>query len=129
MIGKIVGHGDKTKYYIDGKEVTKKDFKSLYPDKPLGGNASLIGWKPLKSTALAVDPTQVKEAIEDARKKGVPTHFEEDGRPVFTSREHRKQYCIQYGFHDRDAGYSDAQRGSFKGSFSGNEPQNPKNKY
>lgn len=61
-----------------------------------------------KSVALAVHPSQVREAVEDAQKKGVPTDFTPDGRPVFRDRDHRKRYHQAYGFFDRDAGYGDA---------------------
>lgn len=60
-----------------------------------------------KSVALAVHPSQVKEATEDATAKGVPTDFTEDGRPVFRDRDHRRRYHKAYGFYDRDAGYGD----------------------
>lgn len=72
-------------------------------------------WRAHKSDALAVHPNQIKEATEDARKKGVPTDFSEDGRPIFTSRRHLRDYCVAYGFYNRGAGYSDAQPNSFKG--------------
>lgn len=74
-----------------------------------GGNRP---WsRPLASDALAVHPKQVKEATDDAAKKGVPTDFDSLGRPLFRDRNHRKRYCQAYGFYDRDAGYSDAQKG------------------
>lgn len=66
------------------------------------------------STALAVHPKQVKEAMEHAKKMGVPTEFQPDGRPVFTSRQHRKEYMQRYGFYDRDGGYGDAHPGGTK---------------
>lgn len=69
---------------------------------------SLVRNKRQKSVALAVHPSQVQEAIDDARKKGVPTDFTPDGRPVFESRSHRKKYMTAYRFFDRDAGYGDA---------------------
>lgn len=112
MKGVIRGHAPNKTYWIDGEQVSKAEFDEAFPDKPLGGSAGLIGWKPLHSEALAVHPDQIVEASEDAVKKGVPTAFDSEGRPIFTSRQHRTQYCRAYGFHDRQAGYGDAQRGS-----------------
>lgn len=62
---------------------------------------------PLLSDALAVHPSQVKEAYEDSVKKGVPTEFLADGRAVLRSREHRRKYLKAYGFYDKDGGYGD----------------------
>jgi hypothetical protein len=73
---------------------------------PIPGE-SLVGWKPLRSEAMAVHPKQIKEAEESAKRKGVPTEFDTMGRPEFVSREHRKRYMRAYGFHDNDGGYGD----------------------
>lgn len=86
--------------------------------KPQGTRPGLFGgtWRrPLKSDALAVHPRQVKEAMEDAAKKGVPTEFDARGSPIFTSARHRKKYCVAYGYFDKSAGYADAGPGSFRG--------------
>lgn len=68
--------------------------------------------RPLASDALAVHPKQIKEAVEDARKKGVALDFDKHGRPLFRDRNHRKRYCKAYGIFDRDGGYGDAQKGA-----------------
>lgn len=115
MIGKIVGFGEKAKYIIDGNEVTKAVFDRSFPDKPIGDGSGLTGWRPLASDALAVHASQVVEAAEDAKNKKVPTDFTKDGRPIFRTREHRKEYMRAYGYFDRSGGYGDAQRGSFRG--------------
>ena len=65
---------------------------------------------PLLSDAAGVAPHQIPEAIEHARKKGVPTDFTPDGRAILTSREHRKRYCESIGLYDRSGGYGDPQR-------------------
>jgi hypothetical protein len=62
---------------------------------------------PAKSRALAVHPTQRNQYMEFASKHGVPTHFDEMGRPVFESREHRKRYATLVGASDFDGGYGD----------------------
>lgn len=106
MRGVIRGHGESTTYWIDGRPVTKAEFDVAFPDKPMGPEA-LIGWKPVISDALAVHPRQVQEATENAKAKGVPTDFLPDGRPILTSRSHRKAYLRAYGFHDNNGGYGD----------------------
>lgn len=57
------------------------------------------------SDALAVHPRQVAEAEADAIRKGVPTHFQKDGRPVIENSGHLDRYMKAYGFfkrHKRD---------------------------
>lgn len=63
--------------------------------------------KPKLSEALGVHPTQVQEAMDDARKRGVPTDFTRDGRAVITSRAHQKALCRAYGFTNKDGCYGD----------------------
>lgn len=112
MIGKIVGHGKKARYLIDGVEVSKAVFDRRFPDKPLGDGTGLFGEHKTESEALAVHPKQVHEAIEDARAKGVPTDFNlQTGAPIFRSRAHAKAYHQAYGIFNKDAGYGDAQPG------------------
>jgi hypothetical protein len=115
MKGVIRGHGDKTRWYIDGQEVTEAVFLEAFPDKPIGDGSGLVGWKPIASDALAVHPSQVEEARADAIKKGVPTDFLPDGRPILRTREHRKEYMRRYGYFDKQGTYGDAGPGSFKG--------------
>lgn len=117
MKGSIRGHGDKTTYHLDGVKVTKEVFDLAFPDQPLEGCASLVGWKPLHSEALAVHPDMIQEARDDAIKKGVPTDFDANGCPVFTSRSHRREYMLRYGFFDRSGGYGDAQFGESDARF------------
>lgn len=115
MIGKIRGHGDKTSWWIDGREVSQAEFEEHFPPacslESVGTcGSSLVGFKAIHSDALGVHPKQITEARESAIKKGVPTEFDKKGRPIFTSRLHRKRYCEAYGYFDRDGGYGDAQR-------------------
>lgn len=63
---------------------------------------------PMYSDAAGVLPEQRKEAYEYSKKMGVPTQFDSEGRAVFTSKEHRKNYCEKVAkLRDRNAGYSD----------------------
>jgi len=107
MKGIIKGEGDRTTYWIDGKQVAKATFDAVFPDVPIGTGAGLVHWKDQHCEALAVHPDQREEAMDSAVRKGVPTYFDENGCPVFTSRSHRRAYHKAYGFFDRDAGYSD----------------------
>ena len=57
---------------------------------------------PRVSEALAVDPSQVPEAIEESRRLGVPTAFDNEGRPVLTGPGHRRKYAKAIGFHPKN---------------------------
>ena len=61
------------------------------------------------SDALQVHPNQVAEAHALAVRRGVPTDFDHENRPIFTSQAHRRDYCrvVEGNVHDRNAGYSD----------------------
>ena len=105
---KGVIRGDR--YFLDGREVTKAEFDRAFPDQSLAGDfggLSGASTRPKESISLGVHPTQVAEATESARAKGVPTEFKPNGRPVFTSRAHQKAYCRAYGFRNNDGGYGD----------------------
>jgi hypothetical protein len=95
-------------YYLDGKEVSREEFFASFPAQEVesdtgkpGAPSSLISFKPLHSEALAVHPRQIKEATEDAVRKGVPTEFDPEGRPIFTSSRHFRRYAKRYGFFHR----------------------------
>lgn len=114
MVGKLVG--DKFFVHEGGargwREVTEKEWRKLMKPAPRSkGPCSLVGFKELHSDALGVHPKQIKEASEHAAKLGVPTEFDKLGRPIFTSRAHRKRYCASYGAFDKDGGYGDAAPG------------------
>ena len=120
MKGKIVGEGKKRKYYLDGEEVTKARFDRAFPPKEEDGddlNISTSWKKPIHSEALSVHPRLRAQAMEIAAKRGVPTEFDKKGRPVFTSRKHRRDYLRirtmrdssgnESRCHDNDGGYGD----------------------
>lgn len=108
MIGVIRKVKGQRTYWIDGKEVSEKEFDRrmdrVRVGHPITGRAAKRGY-PIKSVALAVHSTQVKEASEDAAKKGVPTEFTRDGRPILRDASHRRRYLKAYGFHDRNSYY------------------------
>ena len=99
MTGRIIGTGDKTRYVLDGVDVTKEEFDKAFPDKPIRhGDDFAVGWKkPVLSDALAVHPAQVKAAMERDKKAGVPTEYTEDGRPILTSQAHKRKLLRSFG--------------------------------
>jgi hypothetical protein len=108
MKGRIVGHGDKARYYIDGKEVTKAEFDVAFPPKPIGDGAGLIAWKrPLRSRALAVHPKQVQQANARSERMGLGVHYEPDGTAVLPTRNIRKNLMKAEAMHDNEGGYGD----------------------
>lgn len=96
-------------YTLDGAEVSKKEFDRATKPKRCGvAMTAPAGNWPVLSDAAGVDPTQIREASENAKKYGVPTEFNrETGQAIFTSPGHRKAYCRLYGLADNNAGYGD----------------------
>jgi hypothetical protein len=110
MTGKIVGHGAKKRYYLDGREVTGEAFHEAFPDRPMGAQ-SLCSWKrPILSEALAVHPSQIAAVMERNRARGLHVHYDSEGRPELHDRGQRKALCEIERVFDKDGGYSDAQR-------------------
>ncbi len=109
--GKVVYKRDGTKRYeIDGREVTERQFKRAFPsrlDLAQGAMPHMAASYNLRSEALAVAKEQIPEAAEFAKKRGVPTAFDQIGRPIFTSRDHRRKYMKIHGHFDKDGGYGD----------------------
>ena len=68
------------------------------------------GTWPLYSDAAGVHPDQIPAARARAERNGVPTDFTPDGRVVFRSRKHRKEFCEVFGLYDRSGGYGDPQK-------------------
>lgn len=128
MRGVIRDMDGETCYFLDDVQVTKEMYDAYFPSKLFAvpvrytkeeieefvkaGTASEItpemkkrlpkGY-PIKSVALAVHSSQVREAMEDAMKRGVPTMFTPSGRPILRDAAHRKAYLKAYGFHDRNS--------------------------
>jgi len=91
-------------YTIDGKPVTKAQWRKAFPEKT-GHGTTLDGTStyPHTSVAAGVHPRQAEEAREHAKKHGVPTDFTADGKAVFTSREHRRNYLRLMNMRDNNA--------------------------
>jgi hypothetical protein len=99
--------GEPPRYYIDGVQLTEAEFRERAPDNTGQGPLLVEGYvKPWLGDSVAVDPTQIKEAMESARAKGVPTEFAPDGRIKWQSRDHQKRYCQAYGFYNKDENWS-----------------------
>lgn len=110
MKGRIIGSGEKTRYLLNGKEVTKAEFDRAFPDKKMAANGecSLLGWhKPIASEAMAVHPEQIGEVMERNKKHGVHIEYLPDGCPKLTSREQRRQLMRIEGYHDNNGGFGD----------------------
>jgi hypothetical protein len=109
---RIIGHGEKTRYVLDGKEVTKEEADAAYPDKKMseGGRCSLVGWsRPLLSDSLAVHPSQIKEAMERNRRHNVHIEYNpEDGRPILNGVADKRELLKIEGAHDNDECYGTA---------------------
>jgi len=110
VTGRIIGSGDKTRYVIDGKEVTKEVFNMAFPDKPLDfsrGASSVTLWnKPVVSNALACHPDQIPEIMERNRKAGVNIDYNSEGQPILRSSRDKLNLMRVENCHDRDGAYS-----------------------
>ena len=103
MKGKITGKGKKRKYFIDGRQVTARVFHRAFPPQTGEGELKIsTSWrKPIHSQALSVHRKLIGQAMARAAKKGVPTEFDKEGCPVFTSRKHRIDYMASLDNADR----------------------------
>jgi hypothetical protein len=83
-------------------------YERSYQDE-LAAPGRNCGLWPMYSDAAGCNPDQVPEMEAHSREIGIPTHFDSEGRAIFTSRKHRKKYCEAIGLFDRSGGYSDPQ--------------------
>jgi hypothetical protein len=106
---KSVGHGEKTRYYIDGVQVSREEFDQALPDQPLeaapGGH--LPSCWPQVMESLGVHPSQVAQANERNRKAGVNVTYDRDGNAVVPDRNERRKLIRLERCHDKDGGYGD----------------------
>lgn len=87
----------KTKRIINGKEVDEEDFRK-YGESRMGellggvapGGTPTTGW-PMRSVVLAVHPSQVDEANERNKKRGLATRYEKDGTAVIPDAGDRRK--------------------------------------
>lgn len=96
MTFRIVGHGDKKKHLIDGQEVTEAEFYERLNPPPFdaGDGSGLIAWhNPIASDGLGVHPKQIPEAMEVAKRAGVPVEFTPSGEPIMRSSRQFRAYA------------------------------------
>lgn len=103
----------KEHYFIDGKEVTKKEWKKTCRWVDGGGPPDTLmqtskSW-PRRSVSLEVDAKQKKEAEEHSIKIGVPTEYEvnETGGacPIIRDNQHQRELIKALGYVNFDGGY------------------------
>ena len=99
---------DGTHYFLDAKEVSEKQYRARHP-LPQGEGvfmtSSKSGW-PYVSNSEGCHPVDRQAFMDAAAKAGVPTVFNEQGKAVFTSREHQKRYCKAFGKANFDENWS-----------------------
>lgn len=107
MKGVIRGHGEKTTYWIDGRQVTKGEFDAAFPDKPLKSDDLMTpfpGNWPMHSDAMEVHPKQLELAKKLDRQRGAPpTEYDSLNRPIWTSEAHKRKYIRAHGVHDNNS--------------------------
>jgi hypothetical protein len=100
-----------TLYFVNGVEVTKREFDRCFPDRARElsrterrrmAKAGAARW-PLKSTAMAVHPEQVEEANEHLKKNGCASRHDADGRLVIPDGGDRKRVMRLRNALDRDS--------------------------
>lgn len=108
MTGTIKWDADEVAHYFLGdREVTESEFRGDFPDKDgVPGGHPPSCW-PMKSEALACDPTQVAEMNARNAASGVGATYRDDGMCVIQSRRERKRLLKLEGFHDKSGGYGD----------------------
>lgn len=97
--------GDFT-YFLNGKPVSREEFTQggkldeIFSAGATAMGQSSSGW-PKSSLSMGVHPTQIQEAMDHAKKSGVPTEFTSRGEPIMTSPSHQKRYAKQVlGYQD-----------------------------
>lgn len=96
-------------YFLDGRPATKAQVDEAFPPRLDEFSApALVGcgekWRRgVESNAMGVHPSQRQEAMAEAERVGVPTHFNEKGNPVFHDRGHWKRYMKAHNFVDLDS--------------------------
>ena len=88
-------------YKINGVSVSRSEF--VKDSKGLGNIRRAWESKSvIASDGAAVHPKDRVAAEEHAKKRGVPTHFDGEGRPVFTSLRHQTNYLRTIWMHNKD---------------------------
>ncbi|ANS05273.1 hypothetical protein [uncultured Mediterranean phage] len=88
-------------YKINGKAVSRSKFNK----NPKGAGNIIRSWESrlvIKCDGSGVHPGDREEAMAHAKKHGVPTYFDEQGRAHYTSLRHQTDHLRTIGFHNKD---------------------------
>lgn len=91
---------DRPEFVMIGGERAYRDWSAMKKQ----GRPSRRGY-PMHSWALAVQPEEIEEFKEAAKRDGVPTDFDDEGCPILTSREHRRKYLKHRHMYDKHDWY------------------------
>lgn len=84
----------------------ERDFRAELPSVPKDPwKQCADAWVNHQSMALGVHPLDRKAWMDDAKARGVPTYFNEDGNPEFRRSGDKKKYRKAYKIHDKLAYY------------------------
>lgn len=94
-------------YFLDGEEVTEKQYRKGIPEKEgVPMFATAVGdANPWVSDALAVHSSQIPEAIARNKKHGLNIRYDRMGRPVCSDSGQRKKLLKIEKAHDRNSFY------------------------
>lgn len=106
---------EKVRYFIDGKEVSEKEFKTQSTRGWVDGGSGPVAlmqtsksW-PRKSNSLGCHATQKAAFEEQAAKLGVPTEYALDGtggcQVVFRDNAHQRDFYKAMKRHNKQGGY------------------------
>ncbi len=111
-----IGNEERTRYFVDGRQVEKAEFDRLMAEEKaglpqIGDDPEMTGnrpWsRPIVSDALQVHPRQVQAVRERNAKHGLDVEYRPDGKPVLRDRAQRRKLLRIEGKHDNQGGYSD----------------------
>lgn len=99
-------------YFVGDAEVTEKQYRKLTKSKPLAAGDEVLtqstsAWADFTSEALAVHPTQVKEANERSKRHGLGVVYDKQGFARIPDRAARRRLMRLEGVHDNHGGYGD----------------------
>lgn len=95
------------RYFVNGVEVDQPTYQRACDrippadGTPAHHGRRLAAHEKQRSDALAVDPSQIPEALADAAAKKVNVSFEPDGTAVFDSYADFDRYTRSQGFYNR----------------------------
>jgi hypothetical protein len=104
--------GNPVRYFVNDIEVTEEAYRAANPPKPLEAGDEVLSqstsaWDDFRSEALAVHPSQVKEANERSKRHNLGVKYDAKGFARIPDRASRKRLMRLEGVHDNHAGYGD----------------------